>query len=355
MGTAEAAITHRPEYQLFDSRAVGLVAFICGPLPGAVLIAVNYVRLGKDGKGVLAFIVGLTATALIILTRWDWQSSVAPLGSDALAILFIICTWLFAKKIQGKVVEEHVARGGKLGATSTAFFIGIATMAGVLAVIVAAFYNPKPKAVVIGARDQVLYSGIMATQKDATALANALKSAQYFQDRGASVLLNKGLGGTIISFVVQDGVWDRAGTPSVFEEIAREVAPAVGGLPVQVRLLDSQMDVEETLIVGEVRFGGANGVYYEGSATKAEAKALGQQLKSMGFFRGKGANVFLSKHPDGTILAFVVTIDNVLDNPKIVSEFEAIVRDVAPAVGGLPIEMHIVNRQLQLEKDEVIK
>jgi hypothetical protein len=34
---------------------------------------------------------------------------------------------------------------------------------------------------------------------------------------------------------------------------------------------------------------------------------------------------------------------------------EAIVRDVAPTVGGLPIDMHLVSTQLQVEKDEVIK
>jgi hypothetical protein len=30
------------------------------------------------------------------------------------------------------------------------------------------------------------------------------------------------------------------------------------------------------------------------------------------------------------------------------------VRDVAPIVGGLPIEMHLVNTQLQVETDEII-
>jgi hypothetical protein len=140
---------------------------------------------------------------------------------------------------------------------------------------------------------------------------------------------------------------------SSFEELAREVAPTVGGLPVQVQLVDTNGNVEETSTVGEVSFDGKDGVYYEGSVTKAEAQALGQRFESMGFFRGKGANVFLIRHDDeGTTLTFVITREASL---SIMSSFEHIVRVVAPAVGGLPIDMHLVNTQLQVEKDELIQ
>lgn len=145
MGTPPEPIPRWPEYRLFDSSAVGLVAFFCGPLAGALLIAVNYARLGKDGKGVLAFILGLTATTLTILTRWHWHNSLGPLASDALVILFIICTWQIAKKVQGNAVEEHIARGGKLGSKVDAFLIGIATLAALFCVVIAARYQPPHK------------------------------------------------------------------------------------------------------------------------------------------------------------------------------------------------------------------
>jgi hypothetical protein len=107
--------------------------------------------------------------------------------------------------------------------------------------------------------------------------------------------------------------------------------------------------------VGEVSFDGSDGVYYEGSATKAEAQALGRRFESMGFFRGKGANVFLIRHDDdGTILAFVI-VGEAWNDPRRVSSLEAVVRDVAPTVGGLPIDMHLVNTQLEVKKDEVIQ
>jgi hypothetical protein len=113
--------------------------------------------------------------------------------------------------------------------------------------------------------------------------------------------------------------------------------------------------VEDTSTVGEVRFDGNDGVYYEGSTTKAQAQALGERFKSMGFFRGKGANVFLIGHDnDGTTLAFVIIGEGWKD-PSRVSNFEAIVRDVASTIGGLPIDMRLVNSQLEVEKDELIK
>lgn len=353
MGTPLEATPRGPEYRLFDASAVGLAAFIASPVAGTILMAVNYVRLGKTGRGVLAVTLGMIATALPILIKWNWNTLLGRLGSFALLTLLIICTWQIAKKVQGKAVEEHTALGGQLGSKGTAFFVGIATLAALVVVTGAAVYEYQThKMVVVGTKDQVIYSGI-ATKADATALGNALRSDEYFQDRGASVLLNKGFGSTTISFGVQDGVWNQPGMLSSFEELARQVAPTVGGFPIQVRLVDSKGDVEETSTVGEVSFEGGDGVYYEGSATKAQAEALGRRFESKGFFSGKGVQVLLTRHDDGTTLAFVV-VDGVWNNPSKVSNFEAIVRDVAPIVGGLPIDMHLVNTQLQLEKDELI-
>jgi hypothetical protein len=363
MDTSPEATPRGREYRLFDAGAVGTAAFICCPLAGAILIAVNYRRLGKTGKSVLAVILGLIATALGILIRWDWKTppgSLDRLEYDAVEILFLIgtwlCTWQIAKEAQGNAVEEHLARGGQLGSRGDAFLVGIATLVVLFGLICFAVYENQHRTMaMIGNKDQVLYSGVMATKTDATTLGNALKSDEYFRDSGATVLLDKGISGTTISFVLQDGVWDQSGMLSSFEELAREVAPAVGGLPVQINLVDSKLDVEDASTVGEVKFGGPDGIYYEGSATKAEAQALGKRFESMGFFKGKGANVILARHDDGTTLTFVVGVDGAWNNPKMLSSFEAIARKVAPIVGGLPIDMHLVNTQLKLEKDEVIQ
>jgi hypothetical protein len=215
------------------------------------------------------------------------------------------------------------------------------------------YYFPKTATITVGTKDQITYSGT-ATRDQATALGNALKTDGYFQDRGVTVLLHMGTKGTVISFVVQDGAWNQAGTLSNFEEVTREVASSVGGLPVKLQLMDSKENVEKTSTVGEVQFAGGDAVYYEGTATQAEAQALGQQLVSLGFFKGRGVNVFVAKHDDGTTLSFVVS-DGTWNDATMVNDFAVLARGVAPSIGGLPIEMHLVNTAVVVEKDETIR
>jgi hypothetical protein len=295
----------------------------------------------------------------------------------ATLVLFAV-TWLTAKELQGHAIQTHVAWGGQLYSKWRA--VGVATLTTLVlggGVVAYLYYTgqlqkyitqaqqlqkqvqpPQSPAqapqntVTIGTKDQVVYSGT-ATANDATALGNALKAAGYLQDRGVTVLLSKGAAGTVIGFVVADGAWNQTGTVASFEEIARGVASTVGGLPVQVQLLNSTQIVEKSATVGEVDFGGGDAVIYEGTATQADAQALGQQFKTMGFFGGKGANVFLTKD-GGTTIAFVVS-DGTWNNPTMVTDFGTIVRSVAPSVGGLPIDLRLDNTALTVEKEEMIK
>jgi hypothetical protein len=348
-----------PAYRLYDVAAVGIAAFFGGPLAGTILMASNYRKLGQGNNGVLALIVGAAASVGLIVM--GLKSTASPAIAS---LVLIVCTGLAAKQLQGEAIKTHVAWGGPLYSKWRAFGIAIATVlvlgAGTIGYLVytgqwqnlVAQYGSGQNTVTIGTKDQVVYSGT-ATQSDATALGNALKSAGYFQDRGVTVLLSKGTGGTVIGYVVQDGYWNNTGIMGQFEEVTRGVASSVGGLPIQVQLLNSTKTVEKSGTVGEADFGGGDAVIFEGSATQADAQALGQQLKTMGYFLGKGANVFLTKD-NGTILAFVVS-DGSWNDATAVSEFETIVRSVAPSVGGLPIDLRLDNTTLTVEKDEMIQ
>jgi hypothetical protein len=92
----------------------------------------------------------------------------------------------------------------------------------------------------VGARDEVYYFD-SATKADAEALGAALKAAEYFTDQGTSVELSKG-GRTAISFVVNDGAWERPEIVGAFVRLVRRAAASVGGLPITVRLLDPNME-----------------------------------------------------------------------------------------------------------------
>jgi len=244
-------------------------------------------------------------------------------------------------------IPQQASSSSPLRAIFTTAVVLIGLGAGVF------YYLQNGKKVIIGTKDEVFYSG-QATKDQATALGNALKADGYFEDKGVTVLLSKGSSGTVISFVVKDGFWNQAGTLSGFEEIGRTVAPTVGGLPVQINLDDTNKDVEKSSTIGEAAFDGGDGVFYEGSATLAQAQAVGQRLKSDGFFEGKGANVFVVKHDNAaTTLMFVVGSD-AWDDPQMVNDFEVLARDVAQAAGGLPIDMQLVTSDLTVKKDEVL-
>jgi len=368
-----------PAYRLDDFWSVALAALLGSPLAGAVLIASNYRKLGQAGNGFLALLLG--AAASVGLMYMGLKMTVNP---TVATIVLVVCIGLAAKELQGNAISTHVAWGGQLYSKWRAVWVALVTSLVLGGGFVAYLYytgqlqkfitqaenqqkqlqtpqnpaqapqNPVPppqNTVTIGTKDQVVYSGT-ATANDATALGNALKAAGYLQDHGATVLLSKGAGGTVIGFVVADGAWNQATTVSQFEEVARGVASTVGGLPLQMQLLNSTQTVEKSAMVGEVDFGGGDAVIYEGAATQADAQALGQQLKTMGFFGGKGANVFLAKD-GGTTIAFVVS-DGTWNNPTMVTDFETIVRSVAPSVGGLPINLRLDNTTLTVEKDEMV-
>jgi len=338
-----------PSYRLFDSGAVLVAATFGGPLAGSLLMAVNYKRLDRSGQGVLVVFLGAILTAVLVAIGWNMTQV-----SSGLAVLALIATWRLAKAVQGRDVAAHVARGGQLGSKGAAFGIGVLTLAGVFGATAFVVYETQNRNfVTVGTKDQVFYLGA-ATKADAAALGNALKGDSYFQNRGVTVLLEKGNGGTTISFVVQNGAWNQPGVLSSFEQIAWQAAAAVGGYPVQVHLVNRDREVEKTSTVGEAAFDGGDAVFYEGNGTQAQAQALGQQLKALGFFRGNGANVFVTEHDDGTTLTFVVA-ETAWDDPDAVKDFEEIAREVAPAIGGLPLHMQLDDSTLTVKKDELLK
>lgn len=116
-----------PAYTLFDHRAVWVATFFGQPLGGSILIAINYLRLGK-GATVAAFttLVGLVATGLVMLSVSFLPWGQVALILDAMILLF---TMKYAKAIQGSSIEEHKSRGGRLASLWAALGIGVAALA----------------------------------------------------------------------------------------------------------------------------------------------------------------------------------------------------------------------------------
>jgi hypothetical protein len=212
--------------------------------------------------------------------------------------------------------------------------------------------RPNVPKVIVGTNDMVYYSHA-ATEQDANALGLALRTIGFFNDRGGVVLLSKGRNGTVVSFVVQEGSWNLPDRVSVYAEIGRRIAAPVGGFPIEVRLMDSAQTVHKELTVGHAIVGARDEVYYFGSATKADAQALGQALKAAAFFEDKGASVELTKD-GGTAISFVLN-DGAWEQPAVVAALVRLTRRAAPSVGGVPITLRLLDSNMETERTATVR
>ncbi|MDR3699229.1 MAG: hypothetical protein P4L56_06305 [Candidatus Sulfopaludibacter sp.] len=245
--------------------------------------------------------------------------------------------------------------GGKRVATTLSIYgIGLLLLATLVTGAIELVQRPRTKLtrVPIGSHDEVYYYHA-ATPEEARALGAALQKTGFLNDRGTTVLLSKGTGGTLVSFALNDGAWNHPDTVYSFEEIGRRIATSIGGFPIKVRLIDSHRLLHKELTVGKHMVGSRDAVYYLGSATEAEASALAQALRAAGFLRDQGDAVVLSRN-DAMAISFIVN-DGVWDRPDAVAGLEHLVRKVAPAVGGLPIQLRLVDGAMEPRKSLTVQ
>jgi hypothetical protein len=335
-----------PNYPLFDSNAVGLATFFGSPVMGGSLMAWNYRRLGQTGKAVLTFSLAVAVTTLVILATWNLNRG----ATGVLGLVLFIAMQSLAKALQGKAVAHHVQEGGALGSKWTAFWLGIAFLVVLFCVAFAyEVATTDRNSVTIGTRDKVFYEGT-ATKEDALAVGKALKAGGFLTDRGVALIVAKEKDGPSISIPLRDGLWNQPNAVSSYEEVGREMAPLLGGYPIKVRLLDTSRALKKEMIVGRAEFPGNDDVFYQGGVTQSQAQAVGEALKTAGFFEGGGSDVFVAKDGGITTIGFV-TNSKAWSDPGIQGAFEKIARAAAPSLGGLPVHLQFVDNTLVLKKD----
>jgi hypothetical protein len=247
--------------------------------------------------------------------------------------------------------QSAVNLGSKIAANWLAIGVGLALLISIVAGAVLIHSARDPK-VVVGTNDEVYYYR-RATKQDALALGRALRSTGFFNNRGTSVLLWMGGDRTVVSFVLNEGAWDHPNAVSNFAEIGRRVAVSVGGFPIQVRLIDARRTIRKQLTVGKAIVGDKDAVYYFGAATAASARALGQALQSAGYFTGSGFTVALLEG-EGTVISFVVQ-EGAWDQPAVVATLDRLVRQIAVSAGGLPVELRLLNREMEIKKEVAVR
>ncbi len=93
-------------------------------------------------------------------------------------------------------------------------------------------------------KESVYYGG-EANEADAQRLGAALKETGYFSgERTVDVLLRREGGQTRVSFVVQDGSWDKPDIAAQFQVLGAGLKSAVGGQSYTLRLVDDALNVK---------------------------------------------------------------------------------------------------------------
>lgn len=246
------------------------------------------------------------------------------------------------------------ARGRRIAANWLAFAVGLLLLAAIVSRGIEAMRKPKPPVpkVIVGTNDTVYYSRA-ATERDAAALGHALESTGFFCGRGMSVQVSKYRGVTVVSFVLNEGAWEHADAAARFEEIGRRVAASVGGFPIEVHLVDTAWTVRKSLEVGKAMVGARDAIYYLGSATEGDAKALGQALREAGYLEDRGVSVVVSKG-GGAAIGFVVG-EGVWERPDAIAGFERLARRVAASIGGLPVQVRLLNSEMETKEEVAVQ
>lgn len=339
-----------PAYKLFDRLSIYIATFLGSPIVGSILIGRNYSHLGQKSKARWAVIIGIVGTIAAVVVVYRLPQSI----SSVAAIVLVVVTGSLAESLQGAAIKEHLRRGGALASRWLAAGAGLIGLAAFGGLMLLGYYGQKLGGqganVTIGTKDNVFFSG-SATQADATALGQKLKDIGYFSDKGMSAEVFKDANGEAIGFVVKDGVWNQPEMVLAYERIALQAASAAGGTSVRMRLENATRQTQKEVMVGLANIGPQDQIAYFGSATDADAKALGQLLHTGGFFVDKGGLAMLSKD-NGTTVSLVVA-DGVWEKPDVVTALEKIVRDGASDLGGLPIKMRLLDSSQYDTKLEV--
>jgi hypothetical protein len=338
-----------PRYKLFDVGNITLASFLGGPLAGSILLGLNYQRLGDQGKAWSSYLCGAA-----VMAAAAGLGFVIPHGVQyPIAIGLIVAMRQVAERLQGPAISKHVDAGGKLATKWIGFGVGMAFLTLVMGLVLLPLLPSLTKTkVTIGSSDQIYYAGT-ATKDEAQALGDSLKTQGLLQDQGANVFLKKESDGTTISIILKEGMWNKPGMLETFEDIFRRAAPTVGGMPIHVKLLNGEKEVQKEGTIGRVAIGEGDAVVYKGTATEADARAFGQSLKDQDYLQGKNFYVSINKEAGVTTMSFAVN-QGAWNRPTSVAAFESIARTAAPSVGGLPVQLRLVDTDLVTQREETV-
>jgi len=134
-----------PAFRFFSPGQVTLAAAIGGFIAGALLMALNYWRLGRPaavGKTVLGVLAGIVCAAAV------GAAGAALPDTKVVSIGFIVVSVtamnVLSTRFQGQACREHLERGGRRAAGSAVIGISIVCLCVVLAIVALCLHVLEP-------------------------------------------------------------------------------------------------------------------------------------------------------------------------------------------------------------------
>ena len=122
-----------PPFKLYSSRQVGLAAFLGGPLGGALLLAINFRRLGRRGSARNSILLGVLAMFAFIALALALPG---PAQAFPLTLLAAVAGYKIATWLQDEEYEAHIGQGGRKVSTWNVAGLGVtAALCGTVACV----------------------------------------------------------------------------------------------------------------------------------------------------------------------------------------------------------------------------
>lgn len=218
------------------------------------------------------------------------------------------------------------------------------------------FFRGQDDRVAVTDKEEVYYKNV--SRDDANQLGQVLMDLKWFDgNTPKTVQLSRRDNCYIISFVVQDGIWNNADAVEGLRLLGLQLSARLyEGQPIEVRLCDQHLKVMKTLRLDKdtlgkrLEYSPREEIFYK-EVTEEDARKLGDVLKQLGRFDGEHDQTLLvARDAEGVKISFVVG-EGVWNDDEVVQDAKNLGRLIRLQVfQDWPLEIRLTNERLALKK-----
>lgn len=240
--------TPPPSYKLFTSKAIGVGAFLGGPLAVTMLIANNFGRMGdrKNRNRTCILGLGLTVSFMWVLMTTP-QSIMQHIPNVVFPALSSLLAYYLTECLQGKILRKHFEQ---LGAKASGWALaGWSLLSFVSTMVIALLFIPfippfdfEEDIYTEGLLGNEIYYSENIDADTLRELGDFLTEAGYFTaDYAASIQVIKNQSGYAITLPCARDYRDDAETIATAKELGQVLSVEILHGPVSISLIDEDI------------------------------------------------------------------------------------------------------------------